>query len=180
MNVLNTIIDSIPFFVNNILKEKGDESLEYVFSVYIKNCINISFDSKFFYLTRFDDEIGFEITNAMDISFLKMLKELIQTRSMNENIKNSSNRIHFRVFKNNVLLDSKENEIRIEIVKNLAKHIGKDVILKFFIENRIALMNKTMTLDRDSDEWCENEVLIYRTLIIIESILEHKDQLSQT
>lgn len=173
MEILDTILSNVPIFVDMTIKDKGNDSIKYIFDTYITKCININFDSKFFYLTRDIGEIGFEIDHNMTTEFLRMLIRLIETRSMNENIKNSSNRIHFRVYKHNVLLDSKNNEIRKAIVVNLVKKMGSDVVLKYMLDKRCSLLNSRNSLNSDTDEWCENEVFIYRSNIIIESILKH-------
>lgn len=179
MDVLGHILDNIPLFTNDIFKQHKEDSIEYVFDNYIKKCININFDSKTFYLTRNTSERGFEINTDMTHGFLKMMTTLIKTRCMNENIKNSSNRIHFRVYKDNVLLDSKKNEIRKALAISLVNKLGTDSVLKYIIDKRCDLLNLRFKLDSDTDEWCENEVFIYRCDIIIGSIQEHKSQISQ-
>jgi len=174
MEVLSVIIENVPLFVSTIIKEKKEETVKYVYDTYITKCISINFDSKEFFLTREKSEIGFELNDEMSTDFLRMLIRLIQTRGMNENIKNSSNRIHFRVYKQNALLDSKNNEIRKSIVICLVDQIGPDPVLKFLLDERCALWNMRLTLDPDSDAWCDNEVILYRCDCIIESILKHK------
>lgn len=116
----------------------------------------------------------------MKPGLLKLIKNLIQTRSMGENIKNSCNRIQFRVFKNNVLLDSKENQIRKQILLEYTKKEGYDKSLQFLLKKRIDRLNDRLTLETDSDEWCENEVFIYRLEKIISTIQEHKVRIYQT
>lgn len=180
MDVLETILDSIDNLTDIIIKTKRSDSLQYIYDIYITKCININFDSKYFFLTRCEDELGWEINTDMKPRLLKLIKNLIQTRSMGENIKNSCNRIQFRVFKHNVLLDAKENQIRKEILLEYTKNKGYDKSLQFLLQKRIDRLNDRLSLEKDSDEWCENEVFIYRLEKIISTIQEHKARTFQT
>lgn len=148
--------------------------------VYITDPLDMNFDSAFLYLTKNPDDMGIPIGESSSTEFLVMIKTIIEMQLMSENIRNDSNRIHFRSFVNNVTLDTKHNTIRIKIFMDAADTVGFDRVLKFLVHKLVQTRSNKTKLSKVSDDLYDLSVTEFRLRSIIHAIQQRKHQTDQT
>ena len=142
--------------------------------VYITEPLDMNFDSAFLYLTKNPDDLGIPIGESSSTEFLVMIKTIIERQLMTENIRNDSNRIHFRSFVNNVTLDTKHNTIRIKIFMVAAETVGFDRVLKFLVHKLVQTRSKKSKLLKVSDDLYDLSVTEFRLRSVIHAIRQRK------
>ena len=169
------IIKNLPKFLEILYGNSDNISfLEKLYDIYIKADININFDSSRFYITKEKNDLGIPINETTDVALLRTIVNLIEQREMGENIKNVSSRIHFREYKNNVILDSKFNTIRCAAFLVATTFISIEYILEFLITKRMVLLNDILRFENESDDKCTAQQFEYRVKCIFKTLLKHR------
>lgn len=119
---------------------------------YLVQNIILNFDSSTLYITKDTGLVGLSINHKLNQSFISMIIWLVTQGHMMENIKNDKNMIHFRVFKGDVELDTKRNELRKKIFKEATKFVHRQDIVKYLIHKMIQIKNDINQVEKSSDE----------------------------
>jgi len=109
IDVKQILVDSCPAIIHEI--PPGVDPLEIIYETTVQD-IWIHFDSTKLFLFKDNTTVHVPINIMTRTPVLEMILWLIESRSMMENIRNSENRILFRVFKGNANLDTHDNTIR--------------------------------------------------------------------
>lgn len=142
----------------------------------IENDININFDSKHFYLLKYEmidnTKLMFEIDlNNTPKELLKMIVNLIELQRMEQNIKNKSFLIHFRGFKGKVYLEDKDNTLRIEAFIQLHNYMRNPFMIRIFlVEKLLDIRNKLKVTNDDETDFVLFKIQEYRILAILNAI----------
>lgn len=152
-NVLDILLEHIPLLVQEAWEKSSTQNqfLDEIYSYIVQNII-LNFDSSTVYITKDTELVGLSINHKMNQSFISMLIWLVTQGHMMENIKNDKNMIHFRVFKGDVVLDTKKNELRKKIFKEATKFVHRKDIIKNLIHKMIQIKNDINDVEKSSDE----------------------------
>jgi hypothetical protein len=172
IDVLGALLETIPYFVNNVQAGGGD-LLMTLYEAVVADII-LNFDSARLYLTLGapdDSLLWAPICAGTPPAALRMIIWLIESRGMEENIRNSSNRIHFRGYNKNVYLDTKRNEIRCALFCDALRYMQKERVLCFLIEKLVETRSSLAKSAPEKDDFYLSTIIEYRLRRIIEVIL---------
>lgn len=133
---------------------------------YTMNEINFRFDNEHIYLFKNCDEFRCPINFFTSYEMIKLVLHIIEHKLMAENIRTSDNKVLFRNFSGNVILDGPDDPIRVAIWLHVA---SRDVSRCFDFLNTKYTMNKfkMMLADITDDEKieCAREILVLRNIL---------------
>jgi hypothetical protein len=181
MDVLETLKLHMNYIVECIFNNVGNDEEKVLDEMYSLICsdISINFDSKCFYLLKYEmldiSKLYFNIDyEKTPKDLLKMIINLIELRRMEQNIKNKSYLIHFRVFKGKVYLEDKSNTLRVEAYLQLHNYFRQPFMVRLdLIKRLLNVRNKLRTPDDiEESEIINYKVQEYRIIAILKAIEE--------
>lgn len=179
MDIKETLKLHMNYIVGCFYKNVGSSDDKIMDEMYtlIENDIDINFDSKHFYLLRYEliekTALKFDIDlENTPRDLLKMILKLIELQRMEQNIKNKLYLIHFRGFKGKVYLEDVDNTLRIEAFLQLHNYLVKPFIniRVFLIKKLLELNNKLKTTMEDEEQYINYKVQVYRIKAVLKAI----------
>jgi len=178
MDVRDTLVKEMPYIVDSFFHNVEHNPILLVEALYdlVTENISINFDSKNFYLTRYETREKTKLHFPIDktntpTTLLRMVLGIIKLGRMKQNIKNSDYLIHFRVFQDKVFLEDTQNTIRVaaflEADRLVTSSMGAGYTAAF-------LMSKLTKLKRDYVLRSEvsDAVLLERVIVIVSAIIK--------
>lgn len=178
MDVRDTLAIEIPYIVDCIFHNVENNPILLIESLYnmVTENISINFDSKNFYLTRYETrertKLYFPLNKpSTPTRLVRMVLGLIRLGRMKQNIKNSDYLIHFRVFHDKVFLEDTSNTLRVraflEADRLIAPSMGAGYTASFLMSKLTKLRHRCVA---DSD--VTDTVLIQRVIVIVSAVIE--------
>jgi hypothetical protein len=154
MDVKQVLLDSCDVIIREF--PPGANPLDTLYET-MKQDIWLHFDSAKLFIFKDNDKVHLPINIMTKTSVLNMILWLIESRSMMENIRNSDNRILFRVYKGNARLDSSDNAIRNELWLSLVCNVDQELtygdVWKYLALKRVEVMDELEKMEiNDSTE----------------------------
>jgi hypothetical protein len=168
MDVSRVLSDNVNRLVASI---PVDTLLESLYPFVTEN-IALNFDSQNIYLTK-SHLFGVPIDESSPLELIQMIKNLIEMRLMGENIRNSSNRIHFRCYADNVSLDTKDNFLRSRLFICACDALSSLSVSIFLFTKLLGVRNLLSKLDTNGEEFHAALIELFRVRTIIRAIEEH-------
>ena len=178
MEIKEILLENMNCIVKQIYnREENISDMKYLESIYslIENDIEMNIDSDKLYFLSYSlmdrHEIYFRYFKDLNTKILTLIESLIiGDNRMLENIKNKHHRIHFRLFKDNVNLESPDNKIRIEFFFQSIRFLkDNESIFNFLINKLLTLENK---VKKQTEIKINDLVVIKRLKIIISSLVK--------
>jgi hypothetical protein len=164
------VVGAVFASVNNDPKRFLDEMYKMI------ECdIGINFDSEHFYLMNYKENgnnvLFFNINDPLTpTELLIMIRDLAKHGRMKDNIKNKKFLIHFREYDGDVLLEDKENTLRVEAFMTMHQFFtNPNDIRVFLVKKLIELKNKLPKLD-SQDDTIRYKIQLYRVETILKAI----------
>lgn len=178
MDLLPLIVSNLHLVTKKSLSSHDTyaQGLEELYREFVGVDIDINFDSKTFFITRNSTVTGIDIGPHMDKRLVTKILHMINSKEMGENIKNTSQRIHFRMYKYNTVLDGAECYIQCKVFLDAAGYVGVTEVLSFLVTKRVELLNEILRYADDDDLQCKTKERLQCVETVITSVLAHKNQ----
>jgi hypothetical protein len=181
MDVKTNLLNDMNVIVSQIIKRNSFstdyEIMNECFKL-IENDIEMNFDSQKLYFLSYSmmdkHELYFEYFKNPTPGITSLIKSLIETNiRMSDNIKNKHHRIHFRVFKDNILLEDSENDFRVEFFKQLTMFLNQKEYLFKYLMGKLLEYEKQIIDDQGNDTDIEPYVVLNRIQVILSKLAKH-------
>lgn len=178
IDVKQILLDSCPVIIQN--STSGGNPLDIIYET-MNQDIWIHFDSAKFFIFKDNDVVHIPINIMTKTPILRMILWLIESRSMSENIRNSENRILFRVYKGNAQLDSRDNSLRNKLWTSLVGNVDGEMtygdVWSYLARKRVTLLGiiENTDLTDENEEQYQTKII---ELLRLESALKHFEELA--
>lgn len=168
MDVKQVLIDSCDVVIREF--PPGANPLDILYET-TKQDICLHFDSAKLFIFKDNHKVHLPINIMTKTSVLNMILWLIESRGMMENIRNSDNRILFRVYKGNAQLDSRDNAIRNELWLSLVGNVDNELtygdVWKYLAKKRVKVMDELekMEINDGTEDLYQSKTIEHLRLI---------------
>lgn len=177
-DILDILKNNSAHIVGNIFRnvQRNEETLLNEMYNMIVYDIDINFDSKSFYLLKYEfcniSKLYFDIDyKRTPKELLEMIIKLVEQRRMDQNIKNKLYLIHFRGFKGKVYLENQNNDLRRELFLQLHHFIREPLKIRIFLLRKLLkVKNELKNKLIDENEMIQLKIQEYRIKLILKSI----------
>lgn len=178
MDVLNTLKSNMSYIVGSVFANVNNDHDRFLDEMYkmIEFNIGINFDSSNFYLldyTKLDQNmINFSIDDQfVPVELLIMIKNLIKHNRLKENIKNKKYLIHFRDFADEVMLEDKQNTLRVSAFIQMHKFFTDPIKIRIFLINKlVGLQTELRNCGENNLRMIDYKIQIYRVKAVLKAI----------
>ena len=154
------LIKTAPVFIQNYFKKNND--IYHLLNIIIKEDIDINFDSTQFNIFGTKSYIHVPINDKTHPILLQAILKCIENNDMNDVIRNSNNKIHFRSYKKKYIVDCETDVVRISLLNYLCEKIDTKIIINEMIKISLQIRNELKEKKNKENDLCKMSVIFIR------------------